>query len=128
MKDLDSATLLLTMAQKDLQVAQILLASNQKLDESIGFHAQQAVEKALKAWLAILEKEAPRTHNLRLLILLLEENGVDVGHLWDFAELSPFAIQLRYETLGDMESGMDLKTVLDKVEGLIRYVNSLKLR
>ena len=32
--------------------------------DAVCFHAQQAAEKALKAWLAVADVPIPRTHNL----------------------------------------------------------------
>ena len=36
-----------------------------------GFQVQQATEKALKAWISVLEHEYPRTHDLALLFRLV---------------------------------------------------------
>lgn len=53
MSDLKEAAHLLRMARKDVQ-AMHALASPETADiETFGFHAQQAVEKILKAWLAL---------------------------------------------------------------------------
>ena len=37
-------------------------------DEVLGFHVQQAAEKSLKAWLALLGETYPLTHNLDTLL------------------------------------------------------------
>jgi len=42
-------------------------------DEIFGFHARQAMEKALKAWLASLSRDFPLTHDSSWLLGLLEE-------------------------------------------------------
>ena len=52
-------------------------------DTIFGFHAQQAVEKALKAWLALLGVEYPRTHDLSLLLGILRDSGQNVESLSD---------------------------------------------
>jgi HEPN domain-containing protein len=49
MSDLDHARLMLNMAGKDLKALQNMLDMNAFANEIFGFHAQQAVEKALKA-------------------------------------------------------------------------------
>jgi len=68
-------------------------------DEILGFHAQQAVEKLLKAALAALERDFPRTHDLGVLATLLEDAGHPLpGPLADAAEeLTVWAIEFRYE-------------------------------
>jgi HEPN domain-containing protein len=53
------AELLLRKAESDLAVARVLAADPDPHDDAIGFHAQQAVEKALKAVLALEQIEAP---------------------------------------------------------------------
>lgn len=68
-------------------------------DEIFGFHAQQAVEKALKAWLAVLGVQFPKTHDLKLLLDLLGERGVPTEGLQSFVDLNAFAVQYRYESL-----------------------------
>ncbi|MBF0583008.1 MAG: HEPN domain-containing protein [Magnetococcales bacterium] len=44
--------MLLLLARKDLKVSRILAGDLEPEAEAIGFHLQQATEKALKAWLA----------------------------------------------------------------------------
>ena len=42
----------------------------------LGFHAQQAIEKSLKAVLSAQSIEYPRTHNLAMLLELLRSRAV----------------------------------------------------
>jgi HEPN domain-containing protein len=53
------AQLLLQKAREDLSAAQVLVATENQADQVIGFHLQQAVEKALKS---ILARQALRSH------------------------------------------------------------------
>jgi HEPN domain-containing protein len=62
MAERDEAQRLLAAAQKDLRALRGMTDADTFADEIFGFHAQQAVEKALKAWLALLGEEYPRTH------------------------------------------------------------------
>ena len=50
--------------------------SDQISDEVFGFHIQQAAEKSLKAWLALLGEVYPLTHNLELFLDRLDDRGV----------------------------------------------------
>jgi len=52
----------------------VLEADRNVADETIGFHAQQAVEKCLKAVLILHEIEFRKTHNLDELVDLLKEH------------------------------------------------------
>ncbi|MBF0135658.1 MAG: HEPN domain-containing protein [Magnetococcales bacterium] len=117
--------MLLTMANKDIRVLEILLSVDHAPEEAFGFHAQQATEKAFKAWLAILGRDPPKTHSLRSLIVMLEQSGIDVDSLWDFAELSPFAVQFRYEFFDDMGVDFNHQEILEKVRRLVERVGAM---
>jgi HEPN domain-containing protein len=78
---------------------------------ALGFHAQQAVEKAVKAVLTAHGKEYPRTHNRSVLLDLLRDAGAPLPP--DAAELprlTPFGAALRY----DEQPEADLAQALDR--------------
>ncbi|MGQ0592176.1 MAG: HEPN domain-containing protein [Gammaproteobacteria bacterium] len=65
------------------------------------FHAQQAVEKALKAVLTIKQSDFRRTHDLEEPANLLGDTGVAVPFApRDFRRLNPFAVEFRYDDEG----------------------------
>ena len=64
MSDLDHARLMLRMAGNDLKALQGMLDVTTFVTEIFGFHAQQAVEKSLKAWLSLVVVYYPRMHDL----------------------------------------------------------------
>ena len=64
-------------------------------DRVFGFHAQQAVEKALKAWLNFLGQTHAYTHDLSLLLHDLEKAGANIEPYWGFLDLSGYAVRLR---------------------------------
>ncbi|MBL7222242.1 MAG: HEPN domain-containing protein [Candidatus Brocadiae bacterium] len=67
----------------------------------IAFHAQQCVEKYLKALLQRQGIEPPRTHHLPALLDELSAAGHDVDLLRGACEiLSPYAVYSRYPGLG----------------------------
>lgn len=90
-----------------------------------GFHAQQAVGKALKGWLALADRELPRSHSIRHLIVLLEQAGVETDELWDFVALTAFAVQFRYEAFEAMNEPLDRPALLARVLALIERVERL---
>lgn len=63
MASFEEACLLLAAANRDFRALRGMTDSSVFADEIFGFHAQQAAEKALKAWLAVLDVEYPRTHD-----------------------------------------------------------------
>ena len=116
---------LLQTAESDLKALDHMLNPDAFDDRVFGFHAQQAVEKALKAWLNGLGKVHPFTHDLSLLLHLLEEQGADVESCWEFLDLSGYAVRLRYEVLPEWEEPLDREALCRKVRRLLEYVKNL---
>ena len=96
MSDINQAKNLLKIAQRDVRALSGMLNADTFADEIFGFHVQQAVEKLLKAWLAAMGEVYPLTHNLILLLQLLEDLGCDVTEFYELSDFSPFAVILRY--------------------------------
>jgi HEPN domain-containing protein len=96
------ADVLLRKAASDLAAARSLAADPDQLDDVVGFHVQQAVEKALKAALALAELSIPRTHDLTFLVELLTEHEIRPPEAVAQAEwLSPWAVATRYDDIED---------------------------
>ncbi len=82
-------------ADKDFQVADVLLPQN--FPAAVCFHAQQAAEKALKAYLAWLgEEDIPRTHSLLSLSALIEQRGGKQPPQDGLRTLNQHAVASRY--------------------------------
>ena len=96
----DPPRVLLRKAQDDERLA-LLAAGNATIsDEQIGFLAQQAVEKSIKAVLSLHGVRYRRTHDLTELIDLLRANGIDYpAAMDDCVALTPFAAEMRYDYL-----------------------------
>jgi len=94
---LEHVHLLMRKAQSDLVSGEDILAAGHVVD-SVCFHAQQAVEKSLKALLALSETEYPRTHDLRKLLDLVVPLFGPVGPAEEeVIQLSVFAVDIRYD-------------------------------
>jgi HEPN domain-containing protein len=86
----------LARAQQDLGVAEHLLSQRSFLC-AVGFHAQQAAEKYLKAFLVKHQIEFPKTHNIGLLLDLVTTVSADLSRsLQDIAVLSDYGVDVRY--------------------------------
>lgn len=94
---LDHARALLSRARDDAFVVRQLMAEAATPGWILGFHAQQAVEKALKAVLSAAGQPYPRTHNLVMLAELLRPHFPLPPDADDFGQLVPFGVVLRYE-------------------------------
>jgi HEPN domain-containing protein len=73
----EHAASMLQMARRDRDALAATVDLPQVADAIYGFHAQQAVEKALKAWLALRGEHYPLTHDLPRLFSLLRQSGAD---------------------------------------------------
>jgi HEPN domain-containing protein len=70
----------------------------------VGFQAEQAVEKSIKAVLSNAGIAYPRTHNLVMLIELLRQAKQPLPPNADnLAQLVPYGVALRYEDMPDDE-------------------------
>jgi HEPN domain-containing protein len=100
----------LAKADEDLGVAVHLLDQCSPYRNAIGFHAQQAAEKYLKAFLVWHQVEFPKTHDLGELLDLM--SAIDprlADTLEDAISLNPYGVAMRYpgelpETLTDEEA------------------------
>lgn len=96
----DNAEVLLRKARGDEFAVEKLIPDPASQDEIIGFHAQQAVEKLLKAVLAHHAVPYPRIHDLTELVDLLHENRISFPeNLEEIDRLTPFATVFRYADL-----------------------------
>lgn len=92
------ALLLLRKATSDLAAARTLAAEADQSDDVVGFHVQQAIEKAIKSALTWLSGEVPRTHDLSYLLEVAADRRVDPPLSLDDAEqLGPWAVAMRYD-------------------------------
>lgn len=92
------AQLLLQKAREDLSAARVLVATEDQADHVIGFHLQQAIEKALKSILALRAVEIPRTHDLGFLLELLENlDAVMPASVASSDWLTPWGVLFRYD-------------------------------
>jgi HEPN domain-containing protein len=99
----DLAEQLLRLARDDEAAARAMLDVGAVTDAIVGFHAQQAVEKALKAVLAVHGVEVPFTHDLAGLADRCAAEGATLpSSLAEIDRLTPFGVRLRYGEFDDI--------------------------
>jgi HEPN domain-containing protein len=122
----EHAKALLSIARKDADALRGMIGNPLFADEIFGFHAQQAIEKALKAWLASLSVDFPLTHDLSRLLGLLEDTGAEMADYWPLVEFTVYAVQARYEAgLLEAEEPLNRVDVTAEVERLLVKVATL---
>ena len=123
MSDPEHARMLLAMARKDLEALRGMENPVVFAEEVFGFHAQQAVEKTVKAWLSLLGVDYPKTHDLEMLTAMAEQEGdVLPEHLVDLVDLTDFAVQYRYEAFEDLGEEIDRQDLAVRIAELVRFV------
>lgn len=93
----------LDKARKDLAAAEVLLKEGFGDYENVGFHAQQAAEKFIKAFLVHYQVEFPKSHNVALLRQLVARVDPRLAETLVAADaLTPYGVEFRYP--GDLPS------------------------
>ena len=118
------AETLLVAAGRDEQAFRTLAADPSLHDSLAGFHAQQAVEKALKAVLAYAGVRFRRTHDIAELLDLLEDAGLRAPpHADHLDELNPYAVEMRYGLIEP--SGLDRAVTASRVRDVLTWSSGL---
>jgi len=87
----------LAKAEEDLLVARELMERERISYDPVGFHAQQAAEKFLKALLTRHQIPFPKTHNIGQLLELAEKALPGIQERLNEAHaLSPYGVEIRY--------------------------------
>lgn len=87
----------LDKAENDLKATEILLKSDLKSFETIGFHAQQSAEKFIKALLVRHQVEFPKTHDISKLRNLVLKIDQSISLKLEPADaLTPYGVEFRY--------------------------------
>ncbi len=126
MKELEQARNFLSIASRDYRALCGMQDPEVFSSEIFGFHVQQAVEKALKAWLCILAVPFPRTHDLDELGALLDEADQKIPKfLQTLLEFTDFAVAFRYDAFPDLEGDIDRDTCINQVGNLLQHVREI---
>jgi len=105
----EDAQLLLRIVEHHLRSLNFGL-DEQFLAEDWGFTAQQAVEKLLKFWIVLADREPPRSHELEL---LASEANLELTEL--LLDLQPFAVEAHYQD-GDFTLPASRARILEEIK------------
>ncbi len=119
------ARLLLQKARQDLDLVVRVADTEAVADEIVGFHIQQAIEKAIKSALTRLGSQYEFTHDLSILYRQAENNGLTLPASIDVVEeLTVFAVQFRY-LLYQEEQGFDRSAGLTLAENFVEWADAI---
>ena len=122
MSDLKQARALLEAAERDYSALRGMEDAAVFADEIFGFHAEQAVEKSLKALLALHGQTYPATHDLARLVDMLKAHDAEAARFDDLVEYTPYAVQFRYIAGDPGAMPLDRDTAVQRVEVLLEEV------
>ncbi len=112
-------------AQSDLKLARLGL-NQDVLPEQICFHAQQAVEKAIKSVLLFHKVDFPFTHDLQDLLEIFEIAGIPIpSELSDISVLTPYAVETRYPGYWGEISEDDVSEAVSFAEKAINWAEEV---
>ena len=107
-------------AEEDYALVRSALRRQVPLTYGATFHAQQCVEKYLKALLVARGLPFPRTHDVVALSDLCHQNGVIISvDLESLERLAAYAVQVRYP--GEDPSVAEAKEALQVVMAVRRF-------
>ena len=118
MSDVKQARVLVEAARRDISALRGMCDVGVFADEIFGLHTQQAAEKLLKAWLALLGEVYPLTHNLELLLDILQERGVATEQFRSLVEYTPYAGRIRYGAGEPSDGQLDRAVALRRIKAL----------
>ncbi len=123
----DLALLYLSKGRDDEVIAAKLAPMEDVADSGVGFHAQQAVEKYLKAVLALNEVRVRKTHEIAALITQVRELGIEFPReLEAVVQLGPYSVLERYP-LGGVVEPLDRRASLQLIAMVRRWAEQLTL-
>ena len=126
MSDLDLARLMQTKANGNLSALRGMKNKTIFIEEIFGFHAQQAIEKSLKAWLALLGVDFPKIHDLEELFALLKDQKQTIpDEFQSLVDFTDFAVQFRYDAFEDFEDDLDRDEIVQKIQNFVDHVEKL---
>lgn len=124
MRDIKHAKHMIHKAKKDFNALLGMKADFTFFDDEVfGFHAQQAVEKIIKAYLSVNGVKYSKIHDIKELISLLKDNQIDFpGQFSQFIILNPFAVEYRYESIEDESENLNREQLIKNISQLLKFV------
>jgi len=110
-------------ADEDMAVMNNLVKSGaNKYTSTICFHAHQAVEKYLKAFLVYHDVDFPRTHDLDFLLIecrKIDEHAFDIN----LKSLTDYGVSVRYPDdffIPDITETLQYQAIADNIKNIVK--------
>lgn len=111
-------------AENDLKTAKDEFDTEDPATDAVCFHAQQCVEKYLKAFLVFSNREFRKTHNIAEILTLCIEINPSFEKLKELRihELTVYATELRYPEFFHIPSEEEAKSAIEMAERVKEFV------
>ena len=120
----DLAKAFVTKAREDEVLVTKVVDDPEISDDLFGFHVQQAVEKYVKAVLAVQQSRPKQTHDLAALLEEVRDQGIDVpDEVLAAAAWTPYAVRNRYPFLGAAPS-IDRRAAIELVRAVREWAEA----
>lgn len=113
--------ILIKKAKEDIETAQKLISLSDYSEEIVLFHCQQAVEKALKAFLDSNGVVYPKSHDLEVLLSMCLEKDKSFVEISFVATMTPYAVEIRYDELVSL-SEEETKNIVKKAQKAVDFI------
>lgn len=110
-------------AKEDLDAAKKLAGSADFSEEIVLFHCQQAIEKALKAFLDANGIVYPKTHDLELLLSLCIKKDASFNQISNITAFTPYAVEIRYDEVIEVARS-EVEELLSQTEQAVEFILS----
>jgi len=113
-------------AENDLKIAKDEILTKDPATDAICFHAQQCVEKYLKAYLIYNDKEITKTHDILFLIKQCSLIDYEFKYLLEINadSLTSYAVEIRYPDDFYFPDIQEAKEAIEICEKVKEFVNN----
>jgi HEPN domain-containing protein len=109
----------LRFASEDIRLAETLLRQESGAPRHIGWLAQQAAEKAIKAVPVFPQIDFPKSHDLDALRILLPDGWGIKSVYPDLADLTEWAVEARYPSDWPEAALPEAREAVEKARGML---------
>lgn len=116
----------LSSAEEDLLVTETLLKYSPTLMSAIAFHAEQAAEKTIKAYLIKLDIKLIKTHDFDKLLALIEDREEFSARLYDLVQIfDKFNVEVRYPDNESIPTKDELLEMIENAKEIYSFFKKL---
>lgn len=116
----------LSSAEEDLLVTETLLKYSPNLMSAIAFHAEQAAEKTIKAYLIKLDIKLIKTHDFDKLLTVIEDREEFSARLYDLVQIfDKFNVEVRYPDNESIPTKDELLEMIENAKEIYSFFKKL---